>query len=285
MSTCYLIILGLSIFVAYAAFGTDWDTIRELLELHNYKEHVSLLRFLQICYSTGLFLIPSLLGAYLIKGSVVTYLQIGRMPSFYAFIMVILVILAAIPLLNYLGELNYSISFPDKLSALEERIRSSDEQSQELMDSFLHTGTIAGLMANLLMIAVIPALGEEFLFRGVIQRIFGEWTRSYHAGVWIAAVLFSLMHFEYFGFLQRVLLGASFGYMLAWTGSMWLPVLAHFVNNSIGVIYFYLYYNGRMSYDLEAVGAGRDTLVYTILSILLTAFFMSALYLSARKKR
>jgi membrane protease YdiL (CAAX protease family) len=198
--------------------------------------------------------------------------------------LVILVMLAVIPLINFLAEVNYSIPFPGKLSELEEHIRASDERSKELMDSFLHTGSTTGLLTNLLMIAVIPALGEEFLFRGVVQKVFYEWTRSLHAGVWIAAVLFSLMHFQYFGFLQRILLGASFGYMLIWSGSMWLPVLGHLVNNSIGVIYFYLFFNGKIHYDLEAVGAGRGTYIYIVLSVLMTGILMSGIYYSARKK-
>lgn len=285
MTTCYLITLGLSILVAYTAYDTGWETILKLLEGRNYEEHIALLKFLQICYSTGLFLIPALLGAYLIMGSAGRYLYIDRQPSLFTMMLVILIMIAVIPVINFLAEINYAIPFPEKLSALEENIKASDERSREMMDSFLNAGSTAGLLTNLLMIAVIPALGEEFLFRGVVQRIFSEWTRSSHAGVWIAAILFSLMHFQYFGFLQRILLGASFGYMLVWTGNMWLPVLAHLVNNGIGVIYFYLFFNGRIQDDLERVGVGPGESLNVIISFLLTALLMAGLYFSARKKR
>jgi membrane protease YdiL (CAAX protease family) len=284
MSSCYMITLGLSIVISYSVYGTNWETIKELIEVRNYSEHISLLKFLQICYSTGLFLVPALAGAYLLRGSAGEYLHLNRAPSLYNIILVILLMFAIIPLINFLAELNNSISFPERLSALEENIKASDVRSKELMDSFLHTGNVTGLLTNLLMIAVIPSLGEEFLFRGVIQKIFYEWTRSLHAGVWIAAVLFSMMHFQYFGFFQRILLGASFGYILVWSGSMWLPVLAHLVNNSIGVVYFYLLYNGKMQYDLEAVGAGKGTNIYLILSFLATGILMSLLYFSTRRK-
>lgn len=284
MSSCYLITLGVSVVIAYSLYGTDWETMRGMLELRNYEEHISLLKFLQICYSTGLFLLPSVLGAYLITGSARQYLQINRSPAIYDMVLVILIMIAVIPLMNFLAEINYSIHFTGKLSAVEEHIRVSDERSKELMDSFLRSGNITGLLTNLLMIAVIPALGEEFLFRGVVQKVFYEWTRSLHVAIWIAAILFSFMHFQYFGFLQRVLLGASFGYMLVWSGSMWLPVLAHLVNNSIGVVYFYLYYREKIQYDLESVGTGKDTYIFIILSVLLTGLLLSGLYYSQRRR-
>jgi membrane protease YdiL (CAAX protease family) len=99
------------------------------------------------------------------------------------------------------------------------------------------------VMANVLMVGLLTAIVEEFMFRGVLQTIFTRWTKSTHAAVWITAILFSAFHMEFFGFLPRLLLGVLFGYFVAWSGSIWTGVWAHFLNNSAAVIAAYLYQN------------------------------------------
>ncbi len=278
MVTSYLIILGLSILVASFAFDASWEVIQEVLELKDFEGHTALLKFLQMGYSTGLFLVPALLGAWLISGSTYNYLGLDNTPSTGNYLLVILIMFSAIPLINFIAQLNYSIPFPDRLGDLKERILESEQNSELMMDTFLNQESLKGFIVNMIMIALIPSLGEEFLFRGLVQRIFTEWTKSHHVGVWIGAVLFSLMHFQFFGFIPRILLGASFGYMLVWSRSMWLPVLAHFINNGLAVVFFHLYFNGKIQFDLDKVGAVDETYLYTFLSGLLLILFMSILY-------
>jgi hypothetical protein len=87
------------------------------------------------------------------------------------------------------------------------------------------------------------------MFRGVIQTIFVRWTKNTHAAVWITAILFSAFHMEFFGFLPRLLLGVFFGYFVAWSGSIWTGVWAHFLNNSTVVIITYLFQKKIISGD------------------------------------
>ena len=282
MVTSYFIFLGLSIFIASLAFGASWDVISELLEIKNFEDHVALLKFLQMAYSTGLFLVPALLGSWLISGRTFDYLRLDRPSSVSKYIIVLLLMLSAIPLINFLAQLNYSIPIPDRLGSIKEQILKSEQDSELMMDTFLNQESVKGLLVNLLMIALIPALGEEFLFRGLVQRIFTEWTRNHHAGVWIGAVLFSLMHFQYYGLIPRILLGACFGYMLVWSRSMWLPVLAHFINNGVAVVFFHFYFNGSLKFDLDNIGAMDETYLYTLLSAVMVILFMSLLYAGKR---
>jgi len=282
MVTSYLIILGLSILVASFAFDASWEVIQEVLELKDFEDHTALLKFLQMAYSTGLFLVPALLGAWLISGHTYDYLALDRYTSAGNYLLVLLIIFSAIPLINFIAQLNYSIPVPERFGELKERILESDQNSQLMMDTFLNQESLKGFIINMVMIALIPALGEEFLFRGLVQRVFSEWTKSHHAGIWIGAVLFSLMHFQFFGFIPRILLGASFGYMLVWSGSMWLPVLGHFINNGIAVVFFHLYFNGKIQFDLDQVGSIEDTYLYTLLSGVMVVLFMSILYSKRR---
>jgi membrane protease YdiL (CAAX protease family) len=139
-------------------------------------------------------------------------------------------------------------------------------------------------MFNIFMIAVLPALGEELLFRGVIQRIFTSWIRNYHWGIWIAAFLFSAMHMQFYGFLPRMALGAMFGYLLVWTGTMWVPILAHFVNNTMGVLAYYFISKGVISKDIEQWGSGSEQFPMVLLSMVSVGLLLFLIWRSEQVK-
>ena len=90
------------------------------------------------------------------------------------------------------------------------------------------------------MLAVLPAIGEELIFRGVFQKIFYDFFKSGHMAIWVTAFLFSALHFQFYGFIPRLILGLVFGYLFFWSGTLWLPVLSHFVNNAVPVIGVYI---------------------------------------------
>jgi len=124
------------------------------------------------------------------------------------------------------------------------------------------------------MIALLPAIGEELLFRGVIQRIFIRWTKNSHWGIWIAAILFSALHMQFYGFIPRLLLGALFGYLLVWSGSMWLPIAAHFVNNAVAVIGMYMIDKGTINPEFEEIGSTGDSIYLSVISIAIVALLL-----------
>jgi membrane protease YdiL (CAAX protease family) len=127
------------------------------------------------------------------------------------------------------------------------------------------------------MIALIPALGEEFLFRGTVQRIFAEWFRSEHLAIWAAALLFSLMHYQFLGLIPRVMLGALFGYLFAWTGSIWVAVLAHFVNNGLAVVYYYCFFRGNVEVEPDHIGMEENAVIMIIASVVLTILLLAVI--------
>lgn len=117
------------------------------------------------------------------------------------------------------------------------------EKERELAELTKHLLTMkspADLMINLVVVAVIPAIGEEFLFRGCFQTIITRITRNQHLGIWLAAAIFSAIHIQFLGFFPRMFLGALFGYIFVWSGSIWPAVLAHFVNNATAVVSAYV---------------------------------------------
>ncbi len=115
-----------------------------------------------------------------------------------------------------------------------------EESATELIDILITSENFLAMIFNLFMIAVIPAIGEELIFRGVLQKILSDLFKSGHLAVWSTALLFSAIHFQFFGFIPRFILGLVFGYLFLWGGTLWLPVISHFINNSIPVIGAYI---------------------------------------------
>ncbi|WP_157740532.1 CPBP family intramembrane glutamic endopeptidase [Mucilaginibacter xinganensis] len=141
------------------------------------------------------------------------------------------------PLIELLSNINQKMVLPPWLKWM----RESEDSAQKVMEAILKMNNIWDVIVNVLMVGLLTAIAEEFMFRGVIQTIFVRWTRNTHAAVWITAILFSAFHMEFFGFLPRLLLGVFFGYFVAWSGSIWTGVWAHFINNGTIVIVTYLF--------------------------------------------
>jgi membrane protease YdiL (CAAX protease family) len=155
---------------------------------------------------------------------------------------------------------------PEWLSGMERWMKNAEENAALLTEAFLKVETTQGLLFNLFMIALLPAIGEELLFRGVIQKIFTGWTRSHHWGIWITAILFSALHIQFYGFIPRMLLGVLFGYLLIWSGSIWLPVIAHFVNNGFAVMAIFLIDKNLLDPAVENIGGTPDSYYSAFLS-------------------
>jgi membrane protease YdiL (CAAX protease family) len=141
------------------------------------------------------------------------------------------------PLIELLSNINQKMVLPHWLHWM----RDSEDSAQKVMEAMLKMNSIWDVIIDVLLVGLLTAIVEEFMFRGVIQTIFVRWTKNTHAAVWITAILFSAFHMEFFGFLPRLLLGVFFGYFVAWSDSIWTGVWAHFVNNATDVIVTYLY--------------------------------------------
>ncbi|WP_303925233.1 CPBP family intramembrane glutamic endopeptidase [Draconibacterium sediminis] len=238
---------------------------------------INLFKFIQIVQAIGFFIVPPFILGYLFHGKSNEYLYLDKSFNSQSVFLVVLMMFFASPLINLIGELNSNMSFPEWLSGVEEWMRNAEENAADITEAFLNVKTIGGLAFNVFMIALLPAVGEELLFRGVIQKIFSKMTRSHHWGIWISAILFSALHMQFYGFVPRVLLGALFGYMLVWSGSIWLPIIAHFMNNAIAVIAMYFINNGMMNPQYEEIGSTGDSYYMAGISLALTFVFLMML--------
>lgn len=210
--------------------------------------NIELLKLIQIITSIGMFIIPALIYAKLQNKDWKGYLNLVPVP-FYLIVLTVLISLAASPALDYSSQLNKLMKLPAFLKDLEAWMLLKEMKMEELTKQLISMSTIPVLLVNLLMLAIIPAIGEELIFRGGLQRIFSRWTGNYHIAIWLTAIIFSTIHFQFYGFLPRMLLGAMFGYLLVWGGSLWLPIIGHFLNNAIAVFTAYWYQSQGLSID------------------------------------
>jgi len=186
-------------------------------------------------------------------------------------LLIILMMISVIPFINYMAEINLKMEIP--IRALDKLLRSLESTAEEMMVAFTATKSIAGLLVNLLMIGVIASVGEELIFRGLLQRLLIDMVKNVHLAILFTALLFSAFHFQFFSFLPRFILGVILGYMMFYGRSIWYPILAHFVNNAMGVIYYY--FNSRGSADdmLEEIGTSTLIPVAAVISLALFLLF------------
>ena len=239
---------------------------------------INTLKWIQLLQTISLFLLPSLILAYLCAKAPWNWLQLDNKVNWKVLLWAIGIMLVALPAINLMSHWNQQMVLPSWLSGVEEWMKAKEAEAEWLTKQFMSVTTVSGLLVNLLLMAVLPALSEEITFRGVLQQLLTAPHRlspfasrlSPHLAIWLTAIIFSAIHMQFYGFVPRMLMGALFGYMMVWTGSLWVPMLMHFVNNGMAVLLYFM--ASRAGWDMDkvdAIGAG-NTLWLGIVSIVLT---------------
>ena len=226
------------------------------LPLLNLTE-TGLLKLSQLLLSVGVIVSPPIVLAYLISEKPQHFLLLDKKKMNWTdLILVVIFMILIIPFINLLGDLNHQLVLPKMFSGIELWMKTSEEQATALTEKFLKVNTFQGLLINIFLISVIPAIGEELYFRGALQGVIRDW-KGVKTSIWITAIIFSTIHFQFYGFVPRMLMGAFFGYLLVWSENMWLPIVAHFTNNVIAVLFYYLQFNGSKLPDIDSIGIGN----------------------------
>jgi len=279
-----LVIMPLGMLVFALINGAD---VRELLAADSEfvaSQNLNFMRFSQILGHVGLFLVPSLVFGWLVGLSPARYYQAKKWPVWSASIVSVLLVFAALPIVNLLMEFNSGMQLPAALSGVEEWMRASEDSAKKITQRFLQVETWQAWLFNIFMIAIIPAVGEELIFRGALQNVFKRWSGSIHLAVWVSAFIFSAIHMQFFGFLPRLFLGAILGYMMVYSGNIWIPILAHFVNNAAAVTIHFLHHNNYIHLDIENVGLGQWALPMGAVSLILVVVLFRMLYRIPQKE-
>ena len=216
-------------------------------------DDIQILKINQLILSVFTLLLPPIVCGYFWYEKPWQAYSLHKFPSGKMIFLSILLIFSISPFINLLVYINEQMVLPDFLAGLEKQFIAMEKQAQELTERMLDVNTFGGLIFTLLVMAVMPAVGEELFCRGALQNIFAEKVNK-HIAVWIVAIIFSLIHFQMYGFLPRMVLGALLGYLLIWSGSLWLPIIVHFVNNATVVLASYFGKNIAAVETIENIG-------------------------------
>lgn len=195
------------------------------------------------------FIAPALVAMALFYRRPLHTMCLDRAPRWKAILVVLLFYLVSLPAMNWLVSINESMSLPASLSGIEQWMRTTEDAAAQTTKELLDIHTIGELLACTFVVGLMAGVSEEMLFRGAMLRTMQDSRLGTHAVVWIVAIIFSAIHMQFFGFLPRMLLGVWLGYLLVWSRSLWVPIIAHTLNNSTVVVMSYLANKGVVAED------------------------------------
>ncbi len=206
------------------------------------------------------FCLPAWLTAKFASPVPSRWLYLDNAPTLKAIAGVIIVYVLALPAMNQIIEWNASIHFPQALHEVEETLRKWEESNNGITRKLLESSSIGGIITGVCIVGILTGFSEEIFFRGALQGIFVRSRIGTAISVWVAAIIFSAIHFQFFGFIPRMLMGAFFGYLLIWSRSLWVAAFAHALNNSVVVVTSspLVFGNGNGSIDTFGTTSGDE---------------------------
>ncbi|MFD2246604.1 CPBP family intramembrane glutamic endopeptidase [Pontibacter ruber] len=222
------------------------------------------------------FVLAPLLMLRILNYNIDQYLNWKERPWLGLVLLAGLIVVLIMPFNSLIINWNAKLDLPGFMDGFEQWARAKEDELAELTKLIANFATVPRLLVGLLTIAVIPAIGEELVFRGIVQRQVHRWSGNAHVAVWVAALIFAAIHVQFFGFVPRALLGALFGYLYLWSGNLIVPIVAHFVNNGFTVFLLYLQQTKSIEYDVEST---EPMPIYTIImSLVLSIAVLYYLY-------
>ena len=223
-------IINVIIFASTSADG--FENIGETL----FNQPVWVLQTTQFIAAVCTFLLPAVVTAWFCSNHPKTYLSIGAFPDIRILAIVCLATLLLSPTISLTSYFNSQIQLPEAMEALEIWIRETEEVAEAMIQKMVSETSVVTFIINLIVIAVVAGVTEEFLFRGALLQIIRQKIQNHHVAIWAVAIIFSAIHLQFYGFIPRMILGAFLGYLVYWTKNIWVPVFAHFFHNAIAVI-------------------------------------------------
>jgi membrane protease YdiL (CAAX protease family) len=247
------------------------NLISHISQLKKNQNVINSYKLAQGFSALGLFVLAPLICAWLFFDKPSEFLQTNRFPGVFSIAALFIVLLASTPAINFLLYVNQQMHLPGWMHPLETWMKHSEDQATIFTDAFLSAVSINGLLLNLIVIALIPAIGEELMFRGIIQQGLQKAIPNKHVAVFIAAAVFSAFHMQFYGFIPRMALGLILGYAFLWSRSLWLSMAGHFFNNAAAVFMaFYARRNG-LPFNQDTIGTQKGDVWLIIISLVMTA--------------
>ncbi len=208
----------------------------------------AVLKYVQLILATFVFIVPANAYSRLFSDNTMVFFEFKK-PRIVYLLFAALLWLSTLPIISFLADINHKIALPTSFASLENSFRLAEARAENATRFLLNVTSLSGLMVNLLVIAVVAAIAEELIFRGIIQKLLYEQGKNIHLAIWLTALVFSLFHLQFFAIVPRIVLGAALGYSFYWSKSIWVPIFFHFINNASIVLAIYLYQQKMITTD------------------------------------
>ncbi len=219
--------------LASPLFGVDVYNYNELSNLAD-KDSIRTVKMLNFFFHLGTFILPSILFAKLGAFEPSDYLLTKKRPQLTPLLIILALFFAIIIFNDWLASINAKLDLSFISKELQEEIYYNQVVQDKSIYAYIGT-TWRSFALNIFLLAIIPAIGEEFVFRGVLQNLIAKASQKIHLSVWLTAFLFAFIHFQFMDFLPRFFLGAAFGYVVILTGKIWYSMILHFLNNALAI--------------------------------------------------
>jgi len=266
---CFLFFTLLSAGILLGFFGQGmFEAVASAEQVS--RENLNMVRFLQIIHSIGIFGVPPVVFLLINTPPDWTFFRVQKIPPLNLTVLTVVIITASAPVILWALDVNQGMHLPEAFRGLEKYMRDLEEKNQRLLQSMLVMPTVSDFLLNFLMIAIVPAVVEELLFRGTLQQLLHKALGNVHTAIIITGMFFSFIHFQFYGFLPRMMLGVLFGYLFFWSRNLWIPIIAHLLNNGVQVFLLYLFQRGTISINIDEM-AGFPPVVTMISTVILFA--------------
>ena len=235
-------------FVLAKAAGIDLMTLSDP-DKWDYADP-SLLTFLRgmlVVQFFALYIIPVFLFARFCDPKPTQYLGLTSAKPLYI-ILGVAALIVALPFVDWTGTINQNL-IPET-TTIGKWMKASEESAAKQIGFMLKRNTVQDLFLNLVLVAVFAGIGEELLFRGVLQRLFIKLFKNPWAGILVTAFIFSAIHLQFYGFIPRFILGILLGLIYWYSGSLWPAIIAHFAYDAFAVVM--IWFNPALA-DQESV--------------------------------
>lgn len=235
-------------------------------------KYIAGFKVIQILSSIGTFILPPIALA-LTERKKVTEFYLFKQPKFLLIVLVLAIMILSMPFMEWTVIWNQKMVLPDFLHKIEQWMKEKEAIAMKMTIQLITVRSNFDFIVNLVMIAVLPAIGEELMFRGGVQRSLNRAFENPHLAIWLSAIIFSAIHVQFYGFVPRMLLGAGFGYLYYYSGSIWYAMLAHFINNAYAVCAAFYMQKHHMPLDKADEPIGFPWYGYLISAIITIALF------------
>jgi CAAX protease family protein len=222
--------------------------------------------------------LPAFMVTAINGGNAVEKIGFNEVMSGSQVLIVVSMVITGFFISGALSELNQMIPITKSATNYFQKLENEYNKQVMVLGNMKST---ADFIFSIFVLALVPAIFEEMLFRGTLQQIMIALTRNAFAGILITSIFFSAIHLSYYGFLPRLFLGTMLGYIFYFSKNLWLSIVAHFLNNAYSLtVMFALSRSGKL--NMEALNETYP-LYYGVFGIVVIILLFIAFHRESKK--